>query len=124
MGQFLPPPGTLSIPSLAEVMGVHANSVYNALRNRRGPRLTPVEPSPTTHYEGQRRDHCVTFDDAIDWLLTYRGRKDYESAILTLRARRAIYRAFNPEPPRKERKRNSEAGGIPTASFAIGGLEP
>jgi hypothetical protein len=77
---FTPAPGSLSISGLATVMGVNPDTIRNAINKGNGPALTA--------------DGRVTFEAAIAWLESYHGRKDYEPALRTLRARRILARAF------------------------------
>jgi hypothetical protein len=99
MGTLNLPPGAISLPGLARVMGIKPDGLYQAIRKGRGPAVTPVEPSPTNYYRGSKSNVYTTFDAALEWLETYKGRNDYTPAIRTLQARRSIYRAFH-EPRR------------------------
>jgi hypothetical protein len=121
----------LSVPTLARLCGFTHSRLYQLIRSGKGPQLTPIERSPYSDSH-KKPESYVRWDDALTWLQEradapwmWSRRERYLLALRKVRVERAHAAICNRQLSNFKAKRKYEAaGGIPTASFATGGLEP
>jgi hypothetical protein len=86
MGKALLPPGAISIPALAALMGLRHTTLYGHIWRGHGPKLCHVQPVPWSYpAKGSKRNRYVTIAAAIEWLEARRDAPRWADVIRSLR---------------------------------------